>query len=251
MTDAFETASPRAEPGHAFLDLGERLRQRGQLEAAVSVALAGVARFPMLAAAHDLVGRIKADMADHEGARSAWIATLECAPGHLGALKGLAFLAFRQGDLAEAERRLEAAAAAAPRDAALLTALDRVRSTRPALAEESVLLDDPTAGLLLVDPQGLRLTGGLGGDDDGDLGDAVSAEVSSVCRESERTARLLALGSWQHLLIEGTRARVAVLPVDDRGALVVHRPITAPPGRLLAFAARALQAARVWLEQHG
>lgn len=251
MTDAPQPPSPASEPGHAFLDLGERLRQRGQLEAAISVARAGVARFSGLAAAHDLVGRISADQGDDDGARSAWMATLECAPGHLGALKGLAFLAFRQRDFSEAERRLEAAAVVAPRDTAILTALDRVRSVRPAMREEAVHFDDPTAGLLLLDHQGLRLAGGVGAGDDGRIGDAVAAEASSAVREAERTARMLGLGAWRHLLIEGAGARTALLPVGEQGVLLVRRPPTAPAGRMLAFAGRAVLAATAWLERHG
>jgi predicted regulator of Ras-like GTPase activity (Roadblock/LC7/MglB family) len=243
---------PRStEPGHAFLNLAERLRQRGQLDAALSVALAGVSRFPTLAAAHDLVGRIRADQGDDEGARSAWLATVECVPGHLGALKGLAFLAFRQRDLAEAERRLEAAAVEAPHDTAILTALDRVRSALPAAVEATIRFEDPSAGLLLLDSQGLRLVGGVGSHDDGAIGDAVAAEASSAFREAERAARLLGLGEWRHLLIEGAGARVALVPVKGGAGLLIRRPVTAPAGRMLAFANRAVQAAAAWLEQHG
>jgi predicted regulator of Ras-like GTPase activity (Roadblock/LC7/MglB family) len=246
-----EHSPTQAEPGHAFLDLGERLRHRGQLEAASSVALAGVARYPALAVAHDLVGRIRADEGDEDGARSAWIAALECDSSSLGALKGLAFLAFKRRDFAEAEYRLEAAAVAAPRDATILAALDRVRSSRPAISEEVINFDDTSAGLLLVDAQGLRLAGGTSAADDGSIGDAVSAETSSVIREAERAARLLGLGQWQHLLVEGNAARVALLPIDDRGSVVVHRPVAAPAGRMLAFAHRAVQAAEAWLGRHG
>src|SRR5690606_32547948 len=122
-------SSPQQSP--SFLDLGERLRQRGQLEAALSVAQAGATRYPTFAAVHDLIGRILADQGDDEGARSAWLATLECDATHPGALKGLAFLAFRRRDFGDAERYLGAAAAASPRDTSILTALDRVRSMRP------------------------------------------------------------------------------------------------------------------------
>jgi predicted regulator of Ras-like GTPase activity (Roadblock/LC7/MglB family) len=215
------------------------------------VALAGAARHPLLAAAHDLVGRIRADQADDEGARSAWIAALECDPAHVGALKGLAFLAFRRHDLGEAERRLEAATAVAPRDASLLAALDRVRATRPVRTDDPVQFDDPSAGLLLFDAQGLRLAGGIGPGHEDAAADAAAALGAGAVREAARTARLLDLGAWRHLLIEGDTSRTAVVPIDPATALVVHRPSAAPAGRILALAGRAATAARVWLGQHG
>lgn len=237
--------------GHAFLELGERLRQRGQLEAALSVALAGAARHPTLGEAHDLVGRVRADQGDDEGARSAWMAALECNAGSVGAHKGLAFLAFRRHDLAEAERRLEMATAASPADASLLAALDRVRATRPVRTDDPVQFDDPVAGLLLLDSQGLRLAGGIGPGHDDAAADAAAAVAAGAVREAARTARLLDLGTWRHVLIEGVSSRSVLMPIDPQGALVVHRPVAAPAGRILALAGRAAAAARVWLDQHG
>lgn len=246
MSDA-NGADVAPSSGPAFLDLGERLRQRGQLDAAASVALAGVARFPGLAGAHDLLGRIRADQGDDDGARSAWLAALECQPGLVGALKGLAFLAFRRHDFAEAERRLEAAAASAPRDATILAALDRIRSARPASADDSLGFDDPAAGVLLVDAQGLRMAGGVGPGDNGRLADAAAATATGVMREAQRMVSLLALGEWQHLLVDGDRNRLALLPVPPHGALLVRRTSAAPVGRMLALAMRAAVTARRWL----
>lgn len=237
--------------GHTFLELGERLRQRGQLDAALSVAHAGVTRHPSLAEAHDLVGRVLADQGDDDGARSAWMAALECDPACVGAHKGLAFLAFRRHDLGEAERRLEMATASAPSDASLLAALDRVRATRPIRTDDPVQFDDPAAGLLLLDAQGLRLAGGIGPGQTDEAADNAAAVAVGASREAGRTARLLDLGHWRHLLIEGTTTRSAVLPIEQQGTLVVHRPSAAPAGRVLALAGRAAVAARVWLEQHG
>jgi len=236
------------DPGHAFLDLGERLRLRGQLEAALSVALAGAGRYPSLAAAHDLVGRIRADQGDDDGARSAWIAALECDQGAVGALKGLAFLAFRRQDLAEAERRLEAAALEAPRDTTILAALDRVRASQPAFREEPIQFDDPDAGILLFDAEGLRLAGGVGGAA-ADAADIAAAAGLGLVREADRTVRLLDLGECRHILVEGSRARLVAAPVAPHGGVLLHRPVTAPAGRVVAMAERAVAAARRWLEE--
>ncbi|HEY4593532.1 MAG TPA: tetratricopeptide repeat protein, partial [Thermoanaerobaculia bacterium] len=71
MTDDIKTLTARLadEPSSlAFLDLGEALRQRGQLEAAYKVARGGVARYPTLGDAHDLLARILGDQGDLAGA---------------------------------------------------------------------------------------------------------------------------------------------------------------------------------------
>ena len=61
MTDDIKTLTTRLaeEPSSlAFLDLGEALRRRGKLDAAYKVARGGLSRYPALADAHDLLGRI-------------------------------------------------------------------------------------------------------------------------------------------------------------------------------------------------
>lgn len=241
-------SSIRSDAGHAFLDLGERLRLRGQLDAALSVAQAGAGRYPGLADAHDLIGRIRADQGEDDSARSAWIVALECDRRSLGALKGLAFLAFRRRDYAEAERRLEAAALEAPHDVTILAALDRVRQSRPAFTEDIVTFEDPAAALLLFDAQGLHLAGSTGETDRPAESDIASAAAIGVVREAERAARMLNLGSVRHILIEGTTHRVVVAPVGTAGGVMLRRPVTAPAGRVTALAERAVETARTWIE---
>lgn len=238
---------PRPVPGLAFLDLGERLRQRGQFEAASTVALAGLGRYPALAGAHDLLARIRADQGEDAPAIASWRAALECDPGHVGALKGLAFLAFRARDMAAAERHLEAAAMRAPHDVAIMAALDRVRATTPTPSTESFRLEEPSSGLLLFDSQGLRLTGGIG-PGTGELeADGTAAEASGLAREATRATRFLGLGAWQQIVLEGAAARVVLVAIDPDATLLVRRPASTPPGRLLASSARAADVAREWL----
>lgn len=237
---------PEAPQGLAFLELGERLRQRGQLDAAASVAIAGLGRYPAMAEAHDLLARVRADQGEDAAAIAAWRAALECEPGHVGALKGLAFLAFRARDMLAAERHLEAAAARSPHDATILAALDRVRATRPAPSEEHLRLEDPASGLLLADAHGMRLTGGVGAGTGDAQADATAAEAAGLAREAARTARFVGLGDWRQLVIEGRDARAALQPVGD-AVLLVCRTSATPPGRLVATAMRAAQAARDWL----
>ncbi len=240
---------PTPPRGHAFLELGERLRRRGQLEAAATVTAAGLAHYPDLAAAHDLLGRIRADQHDDVAATAAWRAALECDHANVGARKGLAFLAFRIGDVAAAERHLESAVLAAPHDPEVTSALDRVRGAAAPSPTGPVLLDDPAGGIMVFDRDGMRLIGGVGPDASDADADAVAAECAAVVRESARATRLLHLGSWRQVIVEGPDARSALFPVNDEAALLLVRGATTPVGRVVAAGHRATAAAREWLEQ--
>src|SRR5439155_809172 len=91
------------------------------------VALLGLERHPHLADAHDLYARILADRHDYERAFDEWDMTLRIAPEHTGAMKGLAFLYFKVGDLAQAESHLKAAKKVTPDDFTIEQALAMVR----------------------------------------------------------------------------------------------------------------------------
>ncbi len=250
MSDVIEPSAP-ASRGLAFLELGERLRQRGQFAAAATVALAGLGHYPALADAYDLLARIRADQGDDGAATNAWHAALECEATHVGARKGLAFVAFRARDFIAAERQLELAAMNAPHDPSVAAALDRVRSVQPAAMPDALPhFTDPASGMLLYDMQGMRLAGGA--DDAGEgTGDALAAEGAGLSREAARAARLLGLGTVRHLVIEAPDARVAMLPVSADAALLLQRGAGMPLGRLLALATRGAQAAADWLERIG
>lgn len=127
-----------------FVPLGEALRSRGQLDAALKVALAGVARYPALPEAQDLAARIHADRGELDRAFDAWQATLAAAPEHGGAHKGLGFLYFRAGDPEMARRHLEAAARLLPDDRGVRAALERVMPRdAPAAASAPAPAADP------------------------------------------------------------------------------------------------------------
>ena len=68
MADALTQRLADEPSSLAFLDLGEALRRRGQLEAAYKVARGGLNRYPGLADAHDLMARILSDQGDFAGA---------------------------------------------------------------------------------------------------------------------------------------------------------------------------------------
>ena len=102
MTDDIRALTARLadEPSSlAFLELGEALRRRGQLEAAYKVARGGLSRYPGLADAHDLLGRILGDQGDLAGAFDAWADALRFDPMRSGALKGIGFLYYRAGNI--------------------------------------------------------------------------------------------------------------------------------------------------------
>lgn len=116
------------DPGSlVFLRLGEQLRRKGQLDAAHRVAITGLERHPHNADAHDLYARILADKHDYERAFDEWDMALRIAPNHTGALKGLAFLYFKVGDIAQAEAHLAEARRVAPEDESIAQAIALVR----------------------------------------------------------------------------------------------------------------------------
>jgi len=264
-----------------FLRLGELLRQKGQLDPAHRVALSGLQRHPHLADAHDLYARILADQHDYERAFDEWDMALRIAPHHLGALKGLAFLYFKVGDLAQAVAHLETARQHAPDDAGVAQALALARGggaagTRgavgsppaaaraaaagapeeldPAAAplEESRVfagLEGAEAGLLLLDAAGRVLGGALKDRQGRDVTDAVAAYLAGVSQEAARTAKLLALGTWTGVAAEGQHGHVHLTPPTGDALLLVARDRSVPMGRLAIVAQRAAQSARRWLER--
>src|SRR3989475_10206438 len=86
--------------------------------------------FRSLADAHDLYARILADKRDYERAFDEWDMALRIAPTHVGALKGLAFLYFKVGDVTQAVAHLEAAQRAAPDDPGIVQAGAMVRDRK-------------------------------------------------------------------------------------------------------------------------
>lgn len=129
MTDDIRSLTARLaeEPGSlAFLELAEALRRRGQLEAAYKVARGGLARYPGLADAHDLMARVLSDQSDLAGAFDAWSSALQLDPMRTSALKGIAFLYFRAGDRAAALDHLQRAIEVDPDDPTIRQAIGRI-----------------------------------------------------------------------------------------------------------------------------
>jgi tetratricopeptide (TPR) repeat protein len=279
MADDVKTLSAQLAQDPAslvFLRLGELLRQRGQLDAAHRVALGGLERHPHLADAHDLYARILADKRDYERAFDEWDMTLRIAPGHVGALKGLAFLYFKVGDIAQARAHLEAAQRASPEDAGLAQAVALVQgghvaaavsglgierpaqpapappaAAAPAMEEARVFagLEGAQEGLLLLDAAGRVLGGALRDPDGKDVSEPVAAYLAGVSQEAARTAKLLGLGAWTGLSAEGRLGHVHVAQPSPEALLLVVRDRSVPMGRVAIIAQRAAQAAQRWLER--
>ena len=126
-----------------FLPLGDALRKQGQAALALKVALRGLERHPHSAEAHDLLARIAVDSGELDRAFDEWDMALRLSPEHAGAKKGMGFVRFRQGRLAEAEEYLAAAAEADPADASITTALTFVRESLHGPAEPEVRAPAP------------------------------------------------------------------------------------------------------------
>ncbi len=269
-----------------FLRLGELLRQKRQFDAASRVAIHGLERHPHLADAHDLLARIRADAHDYERAFDEWDMTLRIAPQHIGALKGLAFLYFKIGDLTQAEAHLQAAQDADPDDPTIEQAFAVIRGeagatlalppppaprpTPPSLAPEPEAparrraseavtplpderifagLEGAQEGLLLLDLAGLVLGGALKTPDGREVTDTVAAYLAGVSQEAARAARLLDLGAWRGLSAEGQGGHVYLAQPTSESLLLLLRDRSLPLGRLGLLAQRAAQVARRWLER--
>jgi tetratricopeptide (TPR) repeat protein len=273
VTEDIKTLTARLadEPASlAFLELGEALRRRGQLEAAYKVTRGGLARYPTLADAHDLMGRILGDQGDLAGAFDAWVEALRFDPMRIGALKGIGFLYFKAGDAPAALEHLQRAAEIDPDDWSVRQAIDRVRTSlqpapRVAAPSEPVPVSSGPAagetepagsnghidqGVMLVDGNGLRLNGTLLSPSNEDVGDRVAAELSGVSKEAARTSRLLGLGTWQAIAVESPEGNLFLVPPTPETLLLTVRDSSLPMARLRLMAERAAREAREWLARH-
>lgn len=268
MSDEIRTLTSRLaeEPSSlAFLELGEALRRRGQLDSAYKVARGGLGRYPNLAEAHDLMARILGDQGDLAGAFDAWVDALRVDPMRTSALKGIAFLYFKAGNVADAREHLQRAAEIDPDDPSIPQALARMQGSARSASSQSPRVSEPPPavtppapaaealdadgdrGQLLVDGNGLRLSGKLVGPDNEDVGDRVAAELAGVSREATRTAKLLGLGAWQAIAVESSEGNLFLVPPTENTVLLTIRDSSLPLARLGLIAERGAREARAWL----
>ena len=175
-----------------FLQLGELLRQQGQVDVARKVAIRGLERHSHNAEAHDLLARIEVDRGELQPAFDEWDMVLRIDPSHAGARKGMGFVAYRQGKLVEAERYLSDAATADPEDASIASALAFVRKQLAAPAPAPAASDDarperPTTVMQrLAEEAGLKPAWS-----DGTAGQSARMLLSDTIGDGEQTILLL------------------------------------------------------------
>jgi predicted regulator of Ras-like GTPase activity (Roadblock/LC7/MglB family) len=265
-----------------FVPLGETLRRRGQLDLALRVAVRGLERHPHLTDGHDLLARIAVDRGELQRAFDEWDMVLRLSDGHAGALRGMGFVCFQQGRLAEAEQYLSAAATAAPQDEGIVQALANVRAARshedaaqpappsvetlaapddgPAesatvhgspLHDERFLFADVLSDMdqtaLLLDRDGLVLGGAYLDHEGNDVAQEVGAELSGVTDAARRATRHLALGDWTSIVFETEVAVVAMAPSPDDGLLVLATSRATPLGLVRRLLDRCVERAARWL----
>lgn len=195
-----------------FLQLGEALRRRGDLDMALRVALRGTERHPQLPDAHDLAARVSADRGELDRAVTEWELVLQFAPFHSGARKGLGFVCFQLGRLPDAVAHLSAALAGDPTDASLAAALQTVQSALdqrataaaratvpvrrvpaapelPAMRETTIPETPATPETASPRADGARVTMGLARDLQADEADA--GALFDDLLEGQRTAAML------------------------------------------------------------
>src|SRR5581483_8219953 len=266
-----------------FLPLGEALRTRGQACVALRVAMLGLERHPYDADAHDLLARIYVDRGEIEKALDEWDAAIRCTPEHAGALKGMGFVCFNQGRLADAERYLSEAAAATPEDEGLAIALRRVReelapTPAPAPAPDPIVekaaapteivanvaegdtASDPRQlfadligvadqAALLLDEDGLVLAGQYVVAGGHDVGAEVGAALSGISDEARRAMRHLPLGDWRTIIFETQAATVVMAPAPRDGLALVAAAPEVPSGLVRRALESVSQRAKRWMER--
>lgn len=256
----------------AFLELGELLRQQGERDLALKVALRGLERHPHHPDAHDLLARIFVDAGELEKAYDEWDMVVRLNEAHAGAHQGLGYVRFQQGRLHEAEAHLSRAAVLDPHDERNLSALAYVRAARnggpeaPATPQAepephvagavqarhpSELFADLLGGTdqaaMLLDEEGLVLAGAYPSGDGRDLAQEVGAGLSGVSEEAERAMRHLGMGAWTSLVFETEGATLAMAPGPDGGLLLVAASRATPLGFVRRLLERAGERARAWI----
>jgi predicted regulator of Ras-like GTPase activity (Roadblock/LC7/MglB family) len=250
-----------------FLPLAETLRKRGQLDLARKVATRGLERHPHNADAHDQLARIYADSGEMQSAYDEWDTVLRLSPGHVGAIKGMAFVRFQQGNLEEAERLLIQAQEHA-NDADIDNAITAVRrsgktarmslsmsqevSVDPRLLFADLLANDLAA--ILVDADGLVIAGAYYDQNGADLAADVGATLTGVSGEALRATKHLEIGEWRAIVFETDSAVVNLSPapvsgtIGAGGLIVLVAPAATPLGLVRRLLERCLARARMWLD---
>jgi predicted regulator of Ras-like GTPase activity (Roadblock/LC7/MglB family) len=264
----------RDPASRVFVPLGEALRKQGQLDLALKVTVRGLERHPHFPEGHDLLARIAVDQGNLQRAFDEWDMVLRLVPGHHGALRGMGFVCFQQGRLAEAEQYLSAAVNGGDTDEGVTLALSNVRASRAARATPAGsvpaadarrevrlppgtthdsrflfadVLSDAEQTAMLLDADGLVLAGAYVAYDGSDVAQEVGAELSGVTDAARRATRHLKLGEWTSIVFETEVAVVAMAPSTGDGLLVMATSRTTPLGLVRRLLDRCTERAEKWL----
>ena len=259
-----------------FMQLGEALRRGGQLDLGLRVANRGLARHAHNADAHDLLARIRVDRGELQEAFDEWDMVLRLAPSHVGARKGMGYVLFKQGKLAEAEAHLSTAATHDRGDSSIATALRMVRrllryahvagngngapghaallAAQRRVEEEARLLFADILGegehtALLLNADGLVAAGLYVTADGEDVSQEVGAALTGVRDEALRAVRHLDLGAWKAVVYETDLATVALAPALDESMVLVAAGRSVPLGFVRRVLDRCVLRATSWLEE--
>jgi hypothetical protein len=110
----------------AFAQLAEEYRRSGEHEEAVRVCRAGLAKHPSYLSARVTLGRALIELAQYDEARTELDYVLRSAPENLAAIRGLAEIYQRRGELAEALKQYQTALGIAKHDPELEEAVDEL-----------------------------------------------------------------------------------------------------------------------------
>jgi predicted regulator of Ras-like GTPase activity (Roadblock/LC7/MglB family) len=253
-----------------FLPLAETLRKRGQLDLARKVAIRGLERHPHNADAHDQLARIYADAGELQSAYDEWDIVLRLMPSHVGAMKGMAFVRFQQGNLDEAERLLVqaqehgddedignaiTAVRRSGKTARMSLSMSHEVSADPRLLFADLLAADLAA--ILVDADGLVIGGAYYDQRGRDLAADVGATLTGVSGEALRATKHLEIGEWRSIVFETDAAVVNLSPAPASGALgaggliVLVAPAATPLGLVRRLLERCVGRAKAWLDASG
>ena len=100
----------------AFAQLAEEYRRNGEYEEAVRVCRTGLAKHPSYLSARVTLGRALIELEQYDEAQTELDYVLRSAPENLAAIRGLAEIHQRRGDLGEALKQYQAALAIATHD---------------------------------------------------------------------------------------------------------------------------------------
>ena len=122
----------------AFAQLAEECRRAGEFQEAVDTCYAGLEIHPGYLSARVTLGRSLVELGQLDDAKSELLRVLDSAPDNLAAIRGLAEIHFRRGEIPEALAQYRKALVLAPNDPDLEeTVTDLSKQVEPAATAES------------------------------------------------------------------------------------------------------------------